>query len=433
MLGRSFMQSEGQYPSFGSTNNTQTLANTVGTTGSTSGYNPGFTVGKTFKNIAPESLNYNSWMNPEYLKGWAASNPEMFAGMDLDKALTANMIEGESQQVQQGWNMSPELKTLLDGYNFSVKGASGLDDGRTLAATNKETGQLGYAGKPYSYDPAGDTLKSITEAAALAAAMFGGVGLAGGGPLAGMFGGTGAGAGGMTNGAFLGEAAWAPTAGGSLFEGAAAAGGGLGSMGAGGASIAEGGGMLGSAFADAAAGSGSLLPGASAGSIIPTGASLATAGGGSLLAGGLGTAGSAASATTGFGSIVDKLLGSKTGTVAAGNLLGSIGQIYQGNKAQDAYKDLANSMTNNFAPGSAYEQTLRKQLERKDAAAGRRSQYGPREVELQAQLAKLQSGQGQTLMDLIGKSNSGLGTQLQGGMMGLNNLMDLYKLFGGGG
>jgi hypothetical protein len=236
----------------------------------------------------------------------------------------------------------------------------------------------------------------------------------------------------MTNGAFLGESAWTPTAGGSLFEGAAAAGGGLGELGSA-ASIADGGGMLGSAFADAAASSGSLLPGVSAGSLIPTGAQLGAAGGGSLLAGGLGTAGSATSAASGFGGLVDKLLGSKTGTVAAGNLLGSIGQIYQGNRAQDAYSDLAKSMTNNFAPGSAYEKTLRQQLERRDAASGRRSQYGPREVELQAQLAKMQSGQGQTLMDLIGRSQGGLGTQLQGGMMGLNNLMDLYKLFGGGG
>jgi hypothetical protein len=431
MLSRSFTQSEGQYPSFGGTNTSPTLANTVGTSGSSGGYNPGFQVGKTFKNIAPETLNYNSWMNPEYLKGWAASNPEMFAGMDLETALTPNMIEGESQQIQQGWSMSPQLKSLIDAYNFSVKGASGLEDGRTLAATSKDTGELGYAGKPYSYDPAGDTLKSLTKAAGLVATAFGGIGMLGHGPLAGLFGGAG-GTGGMTNGAFLGESAWTPTAGGSLFEGAAAAGGGLGELGSA-ASIADGGGMLGSAFADAAASSGSLLPGVSAGSLIPTGAQLGAAGGGSLLAGGLGTAGSATSAASGFGGLVDKLLGSKTGTVAAGNLLGSIGQIYQGNRAQDAYSDLAKSMTNNFAPGSAYEKTLRQQLERRDAASGRRSQYGPREVELQAQLAKMQSGQGQTLMDLIGRSQGGLGTQLQGGMMGLNNLMDLYKLFGGGG
>lgn len=41
-----------------------------------------------------------------------------------------------------------------------------------------------------------------------------------------------------------------------------------------------------------------------------------------------------------------------------------------------------------FGPNSAYAQQLRQQLERKDSAAGRNSQYGTREVELQARLAE---------------------------------------------
>lgn len=44
-----------------------------------------------------------------------------------------------------------------------------------------------------------------------------------------------------------------------------------------------------------------------------------------------------------------------------------------------------------FGPNSAAAQQLRQTLERKDAAAGRRSQYGPREVELLANLTRLQA------------------------------------------
>lgn len=44
-----------------------------------------------------------------------------------------------------------------------------------------------------------------------------------------------------------------------------------------------------------------------------------------------------------------------------------------------------------FGAGSKTAATLRTQLERKDAAAGRRSQYGPREVELLARLAQMRA------------------------------------------
>lgn len=44
-----------------------------------------------------------------------------------------------------------------------------------------------------------------------------------------------------------------------------------------------------------------------------------------------------------------------------------------------------------FTPAGEYAQELRKQMERKDAAAGRRSQYGTRETELMANLAKQKS------------------------------------------
>lgn len=46
------------------------------------------------------------------------------------------------------------------------------------------------------------------------------------------------------------------------------------------------------------------------------------------------------------------------------------------------------SLQDMFGPNSAFAQQMRQTLERKDAAAGRRSQYGPREVELQGALAR---------------------------------------------
>lgn len=52
----------------------------------------------------------------------------------------------------------------------------------------------------------------------------------------------------------------------------------------------------------------------------------------------------------------------------------------------------ANQLASLFTPDGVYAQELRRQLERRDAAAGRRSQYGTRETELMAALARQQAG-----------------------------------------
>ena len=77
------------------------------------------------------------------------------------------------------------------------------------------------------------------------------------------------------------------------------------------------------------------------------------------------------------------------------NTAGSLGNLLStGLGAWSAYQqgqqanNLSDSLMGLFGPNNAYATELRKQLERKDAAAGRRSQYGPREVELQARLAE---------------------------------------------
>lgn len=82
------------------------------------------------------------------------------------------------------------------------------------------------------------------------------------------------------------------------------------------------------------------------------------------------------------------LAGLYQGQQAAGN----IRQAVDANKQQaDFARTQADSLAAMYGQNSPYAQELRQQLERKDAAGGRRSQYGPREVELQAKLASMQA------------------------------------------
>lgn len=74
-----------------------------------------------------------------------------------------------------------------------------------------------------------------------------------------------------------------------------------------------------------------------------------------------------------------------------GGIAGSLGQLYQAGRAGREAGQVASTLGDLYGQNSPYAQALRQQLERKDAAAGRRSQYGPREVELQARLAGLYS------------------------------------------
>lgn len=76
--------------------------------------------------------------------------------------------------------------------------------------------------------------------------------------------------------------------------------------------------------------------------------------------------------------------------------LANIADIYSSNRASQDLKQNISAMQSGgpkqsleslYGPDSPYAIQLRQQLERKDAAAGRRSQYGAREVELQARLA----------------------------------------------
>lgn len=85
----------------------------------------------------------------------------------------------------------------------------------------------------------------------------------------------------------------------------------------------------------------------------------------------------------------------------------------------------ANQLADLFSPNSPYAQQLRQQLDRRDAAAGRRSQYGTRETELAAQLAKQQAstlGSSQYNNYLAGANRSPYG-----GLMGSLGQMFSFK------
>jgi hypothetical protein len=84
-----------------------------------------------------------------------------------------------------------------------------------------------------------------------------------------------------------------------------------------------------------------------------------------------------------------------------------------------------------YGQNSPYAQSMRQQLERRDAASGRRSQYGPREVELQAALAGNAAKLAPTLNQLGTQriQNRNQGHAALGQM--LNKSGFLQNLFGG--
>lgn len=98
------------------------------------------------------------------------------------------------------------------------------------------------------------------------------------------------------------------------------------------------------------------------------------------------------------------------------NMAGNLMQLYQSRKNSQQYGGLADNLQSLYGQNSPYAQHLQQSLLRADAAAGRRSQVGPRSVELQARLADLnsrnapeiarlrasqQNNQGQTLQSLM--------------------------------
>lgn len=403
-------------------------------------YNPGFEIGKNFKTLNSDlSVPLSSYdgfqgaLDYDTTAGLLSANPNLAGGYSLNDLFTygKKAIGGNAEmgfQYGDGWSTTNKFTDWandnLSGFSLQRRGASGLKDGRTNAIYDPQ-GNLVYAGARYSYDPAGDTLKSLFEAAALAAAGFGGLGLAGAGPwsgLADMFGGAAAGGAAEAGAATLGAEAAIPTA-------------------------AELGALEGGSLLAGGAGIGGTIPAGMASFAVPAEIGLAGTGlmgtlpefgmagvdatqaltGGPMGLNGLGqsSAASAMSGSAGAGglsSYVDKLLSPQ----GLKSTIPALTQMYSGINQRNQAKKLAGQISGLGKAGGPYELALRKQLERRDAASGRRSQYGPREVELQAKLAELMSRNGGTLAQLMQQQMGGTNQLLQGGLIGGKKLLDLF-------
>lgn len=95
--------------------------------------------------------------------------------------------------------------------------------------------------------------------------------------------------------------------------------------------------------------------------------------------------------------------------------------------------DVISQLSDMYGPNSPYAKDLQDNLQRRDSAAGRSSQYGPREVELQAKLASQHS---QNLLALpsiyqnMGGNLNGMlgsGQRLFEGIGGMQGITDLFK------
>lgn len=104
------------------------------------------------------------------------------------------------------------------------------------------------------------------------------------------------------------------------------------------------------------------------------------------------------------GDMVRQLLGQQQGQRMGGleALVGAGATLYARNRADRSLGQQARQLQDLFSPNSAYAQQMQQKLARQDAAAGRRSQGGTREVELQARLAELNSRNAPQLAQLNG-------------------------------
>lgn len=99
------------------------------------------------------------------------------------------------------------------------------------------------------------------------------------------------------------------------------------------------------------------------------------------------TAGTSAAASGPWGEFL-KSLGTKVGGNLLSNLVAAGGNAYMGNKNANMYNNYIQQINSLFAPDSPYAKQMQQALARKDAAAGRNSQYGTRAVELAAALTR---------------------------------------------
>jgi len=92
--------------------------------------------------------------------------------------------------------------------------------------------------------------------------------------------------------------------------------------------------------------------------------------------------------------------GSSTNQMSLGDAGTGLGMIWNRYNTAKAYGNQADNLSSLYGQNSPYSQQLQQSLARKDAAAGRRSQFGTRNVELQARLADIASRDATKLQNL---------------------------------
>jgi hypothetical protein len=101
--------------------------------------------------------------------------------------------------------------------------------------------------------------------------------------------------------------------------------------------------------------------------------------------------------------------------------------LYDANRQRRRAKEQASSLQNLYGPNSPYAQQMRQRMERQDAAAGRRSQYGTRETELAAKMADTQARMAPQLQNLYNEEGAARNRMLSNGLRMGNGL---YKMYG---
>lgn len=168
--------------------------------------------------------------------------------------------------------------------------------------------------------------------------------------------------------------------------------------------------------------------GAMIGSSIPAGDILGGLGGALGAGSALSGAASQVGKTVG-GSLVKDIIGKVLGGSSGGiSNLGNLASLFTNHQQYNKMGDLIDQIKSIYKPDGDYAKYMGDQLARKDAAAGRNSQYGPRLAQLMGMLgdsqAKALSGLGGMMNTQQGGLNGmvGAGTRLADGM-GLSDLI----------
>jgi hypothetical protein len=130
-----------------------------------------------------------------------------------------------------------------------------------------------------------------------------------------------------------------------------------------------------------------------------------------------------ARATSAGGGLADQVLSLvgdfKIPDLKYGDIAQGLAGMYMGQRQRRMARDMRRQIAGNRG---AYESQLRNNLQRKDAAAGRRSDYAGRETQLQASLAELDSRNMPAMNQLSAMETSGLGSMLNAGLVTGNRL-----------